>query len=125
MNNRVENNEEPATFTLISYKDAVEYLGNRLIVCNNIADVDENLFENFDLCNSDEEFYQYYLTDCSKDDAERLRAWFGLNFLYSEKLNLYVLAVDHFGTSWDYVSCAVYDKSVADCVKRRGLEFKH
>lgn len=125
MNNHLENEiEEIPTYALISYKDAVEYMHNSLILCNNITEIDEYLWENCELCNIDEDFYQYFLTDCSKDDAERLHKWFGLNFLYSEKLDLYVLAVDHLGTPWRSVSCGVYDKFVADCIKRNGLEFK-
>ena len=128
MNNRIEEIEneeiELKPFAFISYKDAVEYMHNSLILCNNILEIDEYLFENCELCNPEEEFFQYFLTDCSKDDAERLHEWFGLNFLYSEKLDLYVLAVDHFGTSWNGVSCGVYNKEVAEIVKRRGMEFK-
>lgn len=126
MNNRIEenDNEEPTTYALISYKNAVEYFNNSLILCNNISEIDEYLFENCELCNINEDFYQYFLTDCTKDDAERLHEWFGLNFLYSEKLELYVLCVDHYGTPWSSVSCGVYDKFVADCIKRNGLEFK-
>ena len=97
---------------------------NNFILCNNIPEIDEYLFENCELCNTDEEFYQYFLSDCSKDDAERLHKWFGLNFLYSEKLDLYVLCVDHFGTPWNGISCGVYDAEVAEIVKRRGMEFK-
>lgn len=125
MNNRIEEieNEEPTTYALISYRNAVKYFDNALILCNNISEIDEFIWDNCALCNTNEEFFQYFLTDCSKDDAERLHKWFGLNFLYSEKLNLYVLAVEHWGTRWDYVSCGVYDKFVADCIKRRGLEF--
>ena len=125
MNNHLENdNEEPTTYALISYKNAVKYFNNSLILCNNIQEIDEYLFENCELCNPEEEFYQYFLTDCSKDDAERLHEWFGLNFLYSEKLDLYVLCVDHYGTSWSSVPCSVYDEFVANCIKRNGLEFK-
>lgn len=125
MNNYSENdNEESTTYAFISYKDAVEYMHNSLILCNNISKIDEYLFENCELCNVEQDYYQYYLTDCSKDDAERLRAWFGLNFLFSEKLDLYVLAVEHFGTAWSSVPCPVYDKLVADCIKRRAREFK-
>lgn len=126
MNNRIEEieNEEPTTYAFISYKDAVEYMHNSLILCNNILEIDEYLFENCELCNPEEEFFQYFLTDCSKDDAESLHEWFGLNFLYSEKLDLYVLAVDHFGTPWNSVSCGVYNKEVAEIVKRHGMEFK-
>ena len=125
MNNHIENNnEEIPTYALISYKDAVEYMHNSFILCNNIIEIDEYIFDNCELCNVEQDYYQYYLTDCSKNDAERLRAWFGLNFLYSEKLDLYILCVEHFGTPWRSVPCGVYDKFVADCIKRRGGEFK-
>ena len=126
MNNRIEENEEIELhpFAFISYKDATEYFNNSLILCNNIIEIDEFIWDNCELYNLDREFFQYFLTDCSKDDAERLHEWFGLNFLYSEKLDLYILAVEHLGTSWDDVSCGVYDEEVAEIVKRRGMEFK-
>lgn len=50
MNNHIEN-EEMDSYALISY--------------NNITEIDEYLRENCDLCNTDEEFFQYFLTDCS------------------------------------------------------------
>ena len=128
MNNRIEEIEneeiELHPFALISYKDAVEYMHNSLILCNNISEIDEYLFENCELCNVNKEFFQYFLTDCTKDDAERLHKWFGLNFLYSEKLDLYILCVEHWGTPWRSVACSVYDEEVAEIIKRRGLEFK-
>lgn len=128
MNNRIEEIEneefELKPFAFVSYKDAVEYMHNNFILCNNISEIDEYLFENCELCNIDEEFFQYFLSDCSKDDAERLHRWFGLNFLYSDKLDLYVLCVENFGTPWNGVSCGVYNKEVAEIVKRRGMEFK-
>ena len=118
-------NDESKPFALISYKDASKYLHNSLILCNNITEIDEYLWENCDLCNTDEEFFQYFLTDCSQDDAERLHQWFGLNLLYSGKLGLYILCVEHWGTSWDYVPCPVFNQNVADYIKNNGLEFKH
>lgn len=125
MNNHLENeNKEIPTYALISYKNAVKYFDNALILCNNILEIDESISKNCELCNAEQDYYQYFLTDCSQDDAEKLKKWFGLNFLYSEKLDLYILAVDHCGTSWDYVPCGVYDEEVAGYVKRRGLEFK-
>lgn len=46
------------------------------------------------------EFFQYYIVDWNGkqilEDAEEC-------VYYSESLDLYVWAVDHFGTSWDYV----------------------
>lgn len=126
MNSRIEDKkDESKPFALISYKDASKYLHNSLILCNNIVDVDDAIFENCELCNAEQDYYQYFLTDCSQDDAEKLNKWFGLNFLHSEKLDLYILAVDHCGTSWDYVPCPVFDRHVADYIKNNGLEFKH
>ena len=49
--------------------------------------------------------YQWFLTSYSLDDVRFLEDHFGLLFTYSEKLDLYVLCVDHYGTSWDYVHC--------------------
>ena len=49
------------------------------------------------------EIYQYYITNCSEDLCEFLNDHFGLMFAYSEKLELWVLLVDHCGTCWDYV----------------------
>lgn len=34
---------------------------------------------------------------------EYLEKTFGLLFTYSDLLDKYILCVDHFGTSWDYV----------------------
>ena len=51
------------------------------------------------------DIYQYYLTGMSQWDVEYLNKYYPdtLIIAYSEKLDLYVLCVDHFGTSWDYV----------------------
>lgn len=125
MNSRIENKkDESKPFAFISYRNAVEYMHNRLILCNNIVGIDGSIWDNCDLCNAEHDFYQYFLTDCSQDDAEILHQWFGLNFIYSARLELFVLAVDHYGTSWDYIPCPVFDRNVADYVKNNGLEFK-
>jgi len=80
-----------------NYSIAVHWLHNNYILCNQIIKVDP-YFE----C-PDEEIFQYFLTDASKEDVEYLERHFGLTFGYSDLLDLYVLCVDHFGTSWDYV----------------------
>lgn len=86
-----------------NYKVAVSWLNNNLILCNNIFDIDDNI----DYLMSDQvpDIYQYYLTDCSQSDVKFLMEHFNLLFIYSPKLDLYVLCVDHYGTSWDYVAC--------------------
>ena len=53
----------------------------------------------------DREIFQWFLTDCSQNDVEYLEEHFGLLFTFSDVLDLYVLCVDHFGTSWKYVHC--------------------
>lgn len=52
-----------------------------------------------------EEIFQWRLTDCSESDVEYLERRFGLLFTYSNLLGLYVLCVDHWGTSLDCVPC--------------------
>lgn len=126
MNSKIENKkDESRPFAFISYRNAAEYMHNKLILCNNIVDIDGSIWDNCNLYNAEQDFYQYFLTDCSQDDAERLHRWFGLTLIYAERLGLYVLAVDHWGTNWDYVPCPVFNQNVADYVKNNGLEFKH
>ena len=99
-----------------NYKDAVDWLKNDYILCNNITSVDESIWDNmrFSLYEEDEdgeetgdatEIFQYYLTSASEFDVKYLEDRFGLLFTYSDKLDCYVLCVSHFGTSWDYVYC--------------------
>lgn len=94
-----------------TYKTAVNWLNGSLILCNDITEVDSSVLENFrfeyynDETDEYVEIYQYFLTSYSLDDVRFLEEHFGLLFSYSEKLDLYVLCVDHYGTSWDYVRC--------------------
>ena len=109
---------ERKIFKMTDYRTAAHWGGNSLILCNNIAEIDEGLWENcrFPLENEDGnpvEIFQWYLTDCSEDTVEYLEKSFGLFFTYSEKLGLYVLCVDHWGPSWDYVPCPCYNEDLA------------
>lgn len=98
-----------------TYDKAVKYLHNNYILCNDIVDIDEYLYPRFDLnVENGEEIYQYFLTDCSEADVIFLENTFNLKFAHSEKLDLYVLCVDHFGTSWDYVPCECLNDSIPD-----------
>lgn len=92
-----------------NYRTAANWLHNSLILCNEVQN-EEMFWENCRFDVEDEEgnymdIYQTYLTDCSESDVCFLEEHFGLLFSYSERLNLYILCVDHYGTSWDYVSC--------------------
>ena len=91
-----------------TFEVAVHWLQNALILCNNIVEFDDSIYENahFDLFDEDDnpiEIMQYYITDCSATEVEFLEKHFGLLFTYSVALDCYVLCVDHFGTSWNYV----------------------
>lgn len=54
----------------------------------------------------DYEFYQYFIIDIPNYRLESLKEvnQHTLQIMYSDKLDCYILGVDHFGTSWDYVS---------------------
>lgn len=98
-----------------TYDKAVKFLGNNYVLCNDIVDIDDLLHPRFDLdTEKGEEIYQYFLSDCSETDVEFLEKTFNLKFAYSEKLGLYVLCVDHWGTSWDYVPCDCMDDDIPD-----------
>lgn len=98
-----------------TYRIATHWLRNSFILCNEIAEIDaESIWENARFNMEDEDgnpvdIFQYFLTDCSESDVEYLEKTFGLLFTYSNKLDCFVLCVDHCGTSWDYVSCPILD----------------
>lgn len=69
---------------------------------NNLVDNNVECFER------EREIYQYYLINYN--DACRLSDYTNELVLYNEELDLYVLCVCHWGTSWDYVSSNWKDK---------------
>ena len=85
----------------LSYKNLF-YNDDALILCNNIIDDYEflELQNNFDDID-DFEIYQYYLI--SDDLANRLINYTDEIVYYHNKLDIYVLGVCHFGTSWSYI----------------------
>lgn len=96
-----------------TYNIATHFLDGGLILCNNIGEIDLSIYENFRFPLEDEEsgevteIYQWFLTSWSGDDVKYLEETFGLLFTYSEKLDCYILCVDHWGTMWDGVPCDV------------------
>ena len=106
--------------------------GCNLVLCNNIPEVDQSIWDNWQdkspmsVCEiygkeceyhgekledgecpyQDEmpEVYQWYIT--SDSDAEFLKRH-GQYVTYSDVLDCYVLAITHFGTAWDYVDSMV------------------
>jgi hypothetical protein len=95
--------------TISNYYDAVHYFNNSLILCNHIAEIDSSVYDNMMFPPENEEgypidIYQWFLTDCTAEDAEYLANRFGLLFAYSDTLEVFVLCVDHCGTMWKGVS---------------------
>lgn len=73
--------------------------------CEDIEDIKEALKGALDDNIELPEIFQYYLTGCNDDDIHYNREYLknALSFVYFEKLDLYVLCVYHWGTSWNYV----------------------
>ena len=103
INEKDLNNYEKENNTL-SYKNLF-YNDDALILCNNIV----NDFEFLELqsgCdyNEDtdtyEEIYQYYIIN---DDLANRLIEINQIVYYHNKLDIYILGVTHWGTSWDYV----------------------
>ena len=99
-----------------TYSIAINWLRPSLVLCNNIAEIDQSVFDNarFSFYDEDEEMeteiFQWYLTNLSLDDVEWIEKNFpDMKFTYSDLLDCFVLCVDHFGTGWDYVPTSISD----------------
>ena len=95
-----------------NYRVASKWLNNSYVLCNNIVTIDPSVIDNarfsfwYDEAETEcREICQWFISDASDDDVNYLEETFGLLFTYSELLDCYILCVDHFGTSWDYVYC--------------------
>lgn len=87
---------------LIDYASAVKWCHNSYVMMNNVTELNEDII--FELPNLETEIFQWFVSDCSDFDVKFLREHFpDLIFVHSDKLNCWILAVDHWGTSWDYV----------------------
>lgn len=105
--NYEELNEEEKKRNKISYKRLINRITNNLILCNNIVNIDGNIFDNIAVGEipEDSEIFQYFIIDVDEWTIEKLqnKKCYDVIIAYSEILENYVLMVDHFGTSWDYV----------------------
>lgn len=111
-----ELNDEELRTGCVSYARIVKrYLGD-IILCNNINELDESIWENLEEPVNDE-IYQYYLCDIDSWNKEWLEELGNpLILSYSNMLDLDVLMVDHFGTSWDYVITDVkWSENLEEC----------
>lgn len=96
----------------ISYKTLLDYYSTNLILCNNIPSIDELIYDNIEVGEIyDEEndyykdIYQFYIIDLNYWEIENIKKYYNdeLIIAYSEKLDNFVLLVDHLGTRWSYV----------------------
>ena len=86
-----------------SYRTIIERFVGDIVLCNNIVNVDESIFDNVNSnFEDDTEIFQYYLCNVGEWEQEQLEKM-GIILSYSDVLECDVLMVDHFGTSWDYV----------------------
>ena len=124
-NEKLGNYEKEQGFA--SYKTIVNYYVGDIVLCNNIVNIDESVYENLEIepkyynendeeitedeyfeddnayCDdSAPEIFQYYVCNVSEWEKEQAKKA-GLLFTYSDLLECDVLCVDHYGTSWDYV----------------------
>lgn len=92
-----------------SYSTLVHRFVDNLVLCNNILQLDEFLFDNIVVGEISEntEIYQAYIIDIANYNIEYLQENLentnDIIIAYSDMLDCFVLLVDHFGTSWDYV----------------------
>lgn len=97
----------------ISYATLIKYLFSDMILCNEFYKADENFQDYVESGNFyDEEtgeyteIYQYYIVNFAYSGSlDFIQKYLNdeIILFYSEKLDLYILGVDHFGTGWSYV----------------------
>ena len=101
----------------ISYKTLLKYydIYNNMVLCNKIGELDNSLYDNIEtgsLTYTDDDgneyyddVYQYFIIDFAPWMLDDIKEKYSdeLIITYSDLLECYVLLVDHFGTSWDYV----------------------
>lgn len=93
----------------LSYATLCKLCFTDMILCNDIADIDESIYNNLERQPDEEDdddweftdIYQFYLVDTDNYFFEEYKESFIMS--YSDKLNLWVLCVNHFGTSWKYI----------------------
>ena len=105
ISNEKELNAEELRTGRVSYRRIIDRYIHDLVLCNDIVNVEEYIegqlydkYENLE----DLEIFQYYVCNLNEFEEETLREY-GILLAYSNTLNVDILCVDHFGTSWDYV----------------------
>ena len=107
-----ELNEYEKEHKRISYRTLLNYYNITPILCNNIINIEECLYDNIEvgsIYNEEEDYYediyQYFIIDLSQWELEDIKEKYNeeLIICYSEMLDNYILCVNHFGTGWSYV----------------------
>lgn len=102
-----------------TYEKATSFISN-MVQLNNIEEIDPNFYIDNDeiLFKYDEEagycksieIYQFFITDCSTELVEHIKELFpSLIFAFSNRLDSWILCVDHYGTLWSGVYCETTD----------------
>ena len=115
ISNKNELNEEELRTGKVSYGRIVDRYIDNLILCNNIPNVDDTIWNSIENLDEYDEIYQYFLCNIDEYIKDQLIEW-GFIFSYSEALELDVLMVDHWGTSWNYVMTDVeWSENYEEC----------
>ena len=104
--NEQDLNENERKHNRVSYANVIKRYVGDMVLCNELPNVDPTVWDNLNIgaCDDDDyiEIYQWYI--CHLDDDEiRALTHFGAIVTRSDLLDCDVIAVDHYGTSWDYV----------------------
>ena len=105
ISNKEELNEYELKTGCVSYGRIIKRYISDLVLCNNIKNIEEDFWDNIQVngeIGDYEEFYQFYLCNLTEFEKDTLLDY-GIILSYSNMLELDILCVDHFGTSWDYV----------------------
>lgn len=113
--NESDLNEQEKKTGLVSYKRLINRISLGIWLFNNAPKLSEYDFEfeiGSDYNEKNDEYidiYQYYLIDINPYMIEKLQEIDCQDVIiaWSEKLEEHVLFVDHWGTSWDYVSTSI------------------
>lgn len=115
-----------------TYYNAVHWLHNEFVMCNNVPSIDPGVWDNMrssltwednDGCEHETEIYQWFITNASEGDVRFLEKSFGLLFTYSDVLDCFILCVDHWGTDWHGVGCDCYNDGISDSLLKDDKEF--
>ena len=104
-------NDYENQYKLLSLSNVLQYHDVNMVLCNDILNVDcemelQNMDyivdtdDDLDLYNYYDDIYQYYIID---DYSSDLFIKLEYPVFYSNVLNVYVVGITHYGTSWNYI----------------------